>query len=121
MYDQVDEIFSCHASCRAIMVTMDLMDSARRRGMTGDDTRASGPTGVSTAKGALAKPTETFTKGNFSLARLKARACSRLRRAMSTRVSGNRGESGERVCASGLTTANTRVTGREAKSTDRDA
>ena len=103
------------------MVTMDLMDSARRRGMTGDDTRASGPTGVSTAKGALAKPTETFTKGNFSLARLKARACSRLRKVMFMPVSGSRGESGEKVCASGLITANIRVIGREARSMDKAA
>ena len=89
--------------------------------MMGGSTKACGPTDANTARGVLAKLMVMFTKENFLLEKQKARACSRLRRAMSTRVSGNRGESGERVCASGLTTANTRVTGREAKSTDRDA
>ena len=83
--------------------------------------KASGPMDVNTARGGLAKLMATFTKGNFLLEKQKVKVCSRLRRETCMQANGSRGESGERVCASGLTTANTRVTGREAKSTDRDA
>ena len=103
------------------MVTTDLTDSASRLGMTADDMKGSGPTAVSTARGGSVRPTAMFTKENSLLARLKARACSRQRKVMFMPVSGSRGESGEKVCASGLTTENTRVTGREARSMDKDA
>ncbi len=83
--------------------------------------RASGPTDVNTARDGSAKLTAMFTKGNFSPARLKVKVYSRPQRAMFTQASGSRVENGEKVCASGLTTANTQATGREARSMDKDA
>ena len=82
--------------------------------------KASGPTDVNMARGGSAKLMATFTKGNFSLEKQKAKVCSRLRKEMFMRANGSRGESGVRVCASGLIAANTRVTGREAKSMGKD-
>ena len=81
--------------------------------------RASGRTDASTVRDVSARPTEMSTKGNSLLARLKAKVCSRLRRVMFTLASGSQGESGEKACASGLTTASTQATGREARSMDK--
>ncbi len=120
--DTINLCFVCfYTWLRAIMVIMDLTESATRLGMMADDTKGSGPTAVSMVRGGLARPTAMFTKENSLLARQKARVCSRLRKVMFMRVSGSRGESGEKVCASGPTTENTRVTGREARSMDKDA
>ena len=87
----------------------------------GGSTKACGPTDANTARGVLAKLMVMFTKENFLLEKQKARACSRLRRVTFMRANGSRVENGVRECASGLTAANTLVTGREAKSTGRDA
>lgn len=103
------------------MEIMVLMDLVQKLGKTGDDTRASGLMDVNMARGGSARSMAMFTKVNSLLARQKVKVCSRLRRVTFTRASGSRGESGGRVCASGLTTANTPGTGREARSMDRDA
>ena len=82
--------------------------------------RGCGPTDANTARGVSAKRMVMFMRENFLLEKQKAKVCSRLRKEMFMQANGSRGESGVRVCASGLIAANTRVTGREAKSMGKD-
>ena len=83
--------------------------------------RGCGPTDANTARGVSAKRMVMFMRENFLLEKQKAKVCSRLRKVTFMRDNGSRVANGVRECASGLTAANTLVTGREAKSTGRDA
>ncbi len=103
------------------MGTTGRMASASRPGMMAGSMKACGPTDANTARGVSAKRMVMFMKENFLLEKQKAKVCSRPRKVTFTRANGSRVENGARECASGLTAANTLVTGREAKSTGKDA